>query len=115
MRWRSLTLDCGTIEKAGKVSLTATTDDTGFRRFEFVAFGQTHRLSEDDIKKLREFPLDSLLVTHEAGYPQLGGHTVYFRFRRTFYDADKKFRKQEITVSVDETHKVTMVGSQDKN
>lgn len=95
------------MEKAGKVSLTAATDDSGIQRFEIVAFGQTHRLSEVDMKSLRGFPLDSLRVTHSAGgMSKEDGHTVSFRLGRIFYDANKKLRQEAITVSVDESHKI---------
>ena len=104
--WRTIKLDCGVVEKAGKISLTASADNTGIESFEIAAFGQTHRLSEADLKRLRGFPLNSLKVTHEAGYPQLGGHTVHFRFRKVYYDADKKLRQEDAIVSVDERHAV---------
>jgi hypothetical protein len=63
------------------------------------AFGRKHALAAADLAKLKAFPLSSLQASHEPGYEELGGHTVHFRFRRTFYNAGKKLVTETVYVS----------------
>jgi hypothetical protein len=96
--WRSLRLDCGDHPQTGKVSLSATAGTSGITAFEFTAFGKAHKLAAGDLAKLRNFGLAGLRVTHEAGYPELGGHTVYFKLSRVYYSAGEKRTIEEVVV-----------------
>jgi hypothetical protein len=106
--WRTLTLECGQFQEVGKVTLKASTDGTAFQSFEIQSFGKTHQLSPAELESLRGFPLHSLSVTHSPGYPPLGGHGVYFKLRRTFYNASQKLKQEEVTVAVHANHKVAV-------
>lgn len=101
LHWRSLRLDFGDHPQVGKAALAATAGDAGITAFEITAFGESHKLAASDLAKLRGFGLDGLRVTHETGYPERGGHTVYFRLRRIYYSASEKRAVEEVvTVSV---------------
>ena len=98
--WTSVLVQCGKTQEAGDVSCDINIEGDGWKKFVIQAFGTTHTLTASDLKKLKEFPLSSLRTSHEAGYEMLGGHTVHFRFNRTFYNSDKKLVTEIIYVSV---------------
>ena len=76
-------------DDVGRVTFSTEVRDDAWRNVEAEAFGKKFSLDAQQCERLRGFPLSSIRTTHEAGYEQLGGHTVYFSFRRTFYrDAD---------------------------
>ena len=75
--WKSVQLECFETRQTGKVRVTAKPDS-----FAIEAFGRSHVVSKADLAKLKGFPLESLRVTHEAGYAQTGGHTVHASLRR---------------------------------
>lgn len=73
----------------GRVSFAAEVRDDAWRKVEAEAFGKKFSLDAQQCERLRGFPLSSIKTTHEAGYEQLGGHTVHFKFSRILYrDAD---------------------------
>lgn len=80
--WRSVSVDCFEHAQTGKVSVRAEAGPQGLRSFSIQAFGRSHALGKRELALLSRFPLDSLKVTHEAGYPQTGGHAVHARLRR---------------------------------
>ena len=96
--WQSLRLDCGDHPQTGKVTLSATAAACGITAFEFTAFGKTHRVDAGALAKLRDFGLDGVRVMHEAGYPELGGHTVYFKLSRIYYSSSEKRTIEEVVV-----------------
>ena len=98
--WTSAVVQCGKTPEAGDVSCDIKIGGDEWEKFVIQAFGTTHTLAASDLKKLKEFPLSSLRTSHEVGYERLGGHTVHFRFNRTFYNSDKKLLNQIIYVSV---------------
>lgn len=100
MRWRTVNIDCFEAPQTGKVSIAAQGDDKGISALSVNAFGRSFTLETSDLQKIHSFPLDSLKVTHEAGYPQLGGHTVHFKFHRRYYDKEQKPHDEEGLVSV---------------
>ena len=101
LAWSSLRLECKESPQAGKVTVFATMGDAGLSSFQLTAFGKDHSLAASDLAKVRDFPLDSLRVTHEAGYPQLGGHTVHFKLSRSYYvPAQMKSVAEDVVISV---------------
>lgn len=88
--------------EAGVVSIDALQDKNGsYQKFTIQAFGKSYPLSADDLKRLDAFPLGSVSLLHEAGYPQLGGYTVHIRLERTSYDQiAKKTIRQVLYVSI---------------
>ncbi len=98
--WTSVAIQCVETPEAGAVSCEIKTGEKGWKQFIIQAFGKTHALAPADLKKLDGFPLSSLRTSHEAGYEELGGCTVHFRFDRTFYNSDKKLVTETIYVSV---------------
>jgi hypothetical protein len=100
LAWTSAVIQCGRTPEAGDISCEIKTGDKGWQKFAIQAFGKTNTLSTTDLARLDGFPLSSLRTTHEAGYEELGGYTVHFRFERTFYSANKKLVTEIIYVSV---------------
>ena len=98
--WTSVVIQCGKTPEAGDISCEIKTGEKGWEKFVIQAFGKTHSLSSTDLATLEGFPLSSLRTSHEAGYEILGGHTVSFRFDRTFYNPQKKLVTEIIYVSV---------------
>lgn len=86
--WQSVSIVCKELPAVGKVALDATVRNDRFRSLEIQAFGRTYRLAAADLEKLRNLPLSSLRITHEAGYKMLGGHMVNLRFKRLYYKKD---------------------------
>jgi hypothetical protein len=80
--WQEVRIVSAERPETGKVELMAVADTNGHRQVEIVAFGKKHTVPAADLAKLRRFPLDSLRLTHEAGYEELGGHTVHLRLKR---------------------------------
>ena len=98
--WTSAVIQCGKTSEAGDISCEIKTGEKGWEKFVIQAFGKTYTLPATDLGKLTGFPLSSLRTTHEAGYEELGGYTVHFRFDRTFYNPEKKLVTEIIYVSV---------------
>ena len=88
--WKSVRVECEDVPEAGKIVFAAASSAGKFSSCEVSAFGTPHKLAGPELEKLRNFSLDGLRITHEAGYPQLGGHTVHFKLRRVAYSAREK-------------------------
>ncbi len=85
--WKEVRIICAERDAPGTVELRAHMVGNEYATVAITAFGKKHELAANDLKKLREFPLQDLRLTHEAGYEELGGHTVHLRLHRTFYEA----------------------------
>jgi hypothetical protein len=84
----------------GTIVFSAKTAGDTFQEVRIEAFGKTFTVAKEDLPKLAGFPLNSLAITHEAGYEELGGHTVYFKMKRLFYDREKRLIEERIALSV---------------
>jgi len=71
--WRNLKVATESIPRAGEVRVKAASGEAGIERFEISAFGKSYPLTETEIKKISEFPLSSLSITHGPGYRITGG------------------------------------------
>jgi len=101
LNWRSIRVECLGTEETGKVGINASLNADRFAACEVTAFGKTHTLAAKDLNKLRGFSLDKLRITHEAGYPRFGGHTVHFKLvRMVFSPREQKTTISEVVVSV---------------
>jgi len=98
--WTSAVIECASTREAGGVSCEIKAGENGWETFVIQAFGNTYRLAPADLRKLDGFPLSSLRTSHEAGYEELGGYTVHFRFDRKFYNSDNRLVTEIIYVSV---------------
>ena len=95
-------------EKVGDVIFKAElNDDLLYQSMSVTAFGKEFQILRDDLGKFNPFPVSSLLITHEAGFTQLGGHRVHFKMERTDYSPNQERTKQavkaQIIISVNET------------
>jgi len=100
--WSSAEIATVEIPRVGRVSVSAKTDSGRISRLVIVAFDRTHNVVGDDLKRIADFPLSSMRLTHEAGYEILGGYTVHLKLRRSYYDSNKKLRDETAIVSVTE-------------
>jgi hypothetical protein len=69
----------GSIGEKSQVKLVVESTDTGMKSVVMEAHGRTITLTEDDLVRLTGFHAATAIITHEAGYPQLGGHTIHFK------------------------------------
>lgn len=86
-------------EDTGRVTFSAQVQNDAWRKVEAAAFGKKYALDEQQCLRLTGFPLSSIKTTHEAGYEQLGGHTVHFRFRKFLY-REATVVESEVVVSI---------------
>jgi hypothetical protein len=87
-------------EDTGKVVFVARTTGDEYREVILEAFGKQFVLAKDDLPKLKGFPLNSLTITHEAGFVQLGGHMVHFKLKMVYYDKAARLIEEKVTLSV---------------
>lgn len=88
-------------EQTGTAVFEAQTDGGEYKAVSISAFGKEFKLDKPQLEKLKGLPVSSLEVTHEAGYESLGGHTIYFKFKRQQIHPDtKKVLKTGVTISI---------------
>ncbi len=80
--WKSIKIEFGSLGKAGPSTLEIDTGKSGIEKFVLFSFAKTVSLTEVDLAKIRNFPLQSIKVTHEAGYEEIGGYSVHVRLHR---------------------------------
>lgn len=100
LEWQAIKIDCFENSQTGKVKISARIAGRGIAAFTVTAFGREYEVPRDGLARIKDYPLNSLRTSHEAGYPQLGGHVVYARMRRSVRDKDGKPRTEEALVSV---------------
>jgi hypothetical protein len=99
LSWQEVRIVCGERPETGKVELYVRMASNEVAAASITAFGRKHELAAADLAKLRGFPLTDLKLTHEAGYEELGGHTVHLRLHRTFYEGGRVI-EETVIVSV---------------
>ena len=60
----------------GPVIISGTQTSQGIQTFRIEAFGRSVTLQSSDLQKLRGLSANGIQLSHEAGYPQLGGPTI---------------------------------------
>jgi len=113
LNWTAVTIQCGNTPEAGSISCEIQTGETGWKKFSVKAFGNTYNLTDNDLTKLKGFPLSSMQTTHCAGYERLGGYSISFRFSNTFYNNEKKLITETVRVTVNKK-KITISKPQTK-
>ncbi len=98
--WQSVTVKSPELSVVGIVTVEASTQGGAYQKLTVTAFGRSHALAAAELKRLEGFPLSSLILTHEAGYAALGGHTLHLKFSRTSYDEARMPVKETIVLSV---------------
>ena len=97
--WQEVRIVCAERAETGKVELRARMVSNELAAVSITAFGKKHDVPAADVAKLRGFPLRDLRLTHEAGYAELGGHTVHLRLTRVWYEAGQ-LMEETLVVSV---------------
>lgn len=98
--WRAMKIECDPCGKAGKVVVEAIVDSEDEPTLKIAAFGREHLLPAPQARQLADFPLSSIRVTHEAGYAAVGGYSVHVRFKRIFYDEQKKLVEETALLTI---------------
>jgi hypothetical protein len=99
MIWKQVKIRTAGNKETGEVSFAAQTDGKTFKSISITAFKKQFKLAKADLAKIKGFPLSSLTITHEAGYVQLGGHTVHFKMKRVYYRL-KKLVEGRVRISI---------------
>lgn len=110
LMWNEVRIVSPEREDTGKVVFAAKSDNGRYDAITIEAFGKTHVVGPDDLKKLSHFPLGSLRTTHEAGYERLGGHTIHFKLTYLKYDEQKRLFEHRVTLSVSKGRGIAITG-----
>ncbi|UCD55704.1 MAG: hypothetical protein JSV93_02645 [Candidatus Omnitrophota bacterium] len=97
--WKQVRIISTEHEQTGTIVFEAETDGTAYKSVAITVFGKNFEVKSEDLAKLKGFPLNSLIIAHEAGYPRLGGYTVHFKLKRIYYKA-KKLVEERVRVSI---------------
>jgi len=81
-------------KETGKILFEAKTEEGSYKYVSINVFSKKYTVSRKDLPRLKGFPLNSLNITHEAGYPEIGGHTVHFKLIR--YTLHSKSQMKEL-------------------
>lgn len=100
MIWKQVKIRTAGNKETGEVSFAAQTDGETFKSISITAFKKQFKVAKADLAKIKGFPLSSLTITHEAGYVQLGGHTVHFKMKRVYYNRLKKLVEARVRISI---------------
>jgi hypothetical protein len=84
----------------GQVIFTAKVAGEKYQDVTIEAFGKQFTLAKEDLRKLNGLPLNSLAITHEAGYESLGGHTVHFKMKVAYHDKTGSLIEERVALSV---------------
>jgi len=98
--WSRVAIQCEACGKAGDVAIEATVNEGAYRSMKITAFGREHVLDGKAAEQLAGFPLSSIRVTHEAGYPRVGGYSVHLRLKRLIYDEKKTLVEERALLTV---------------
>lgn len=69
----------GSIGEGSPVRLHVEATDTGMKSVVIEAHGRSISLTADDLVRLTGFHPRTAIISHEAGYQELGGHMVHFK------------------------------------
>jgi hypothetical protein len=98
--WQSVVIRSKEAGAAGIVVIEIETEGRDFTSLVVNAFGKQFALASDELAKMAGFQVSSLRTTHEAGYEEVGGHTVYLSFQRTSLSKIDGPVTEEIKISV---------------
>ena len=71
---------------AGGVRIQIDSPEGGIKSVKITAFGKEVKIPEAELAKLKGMFYSEVAISHEGGYKEMGGHTIYFilRFRDMF-------------------------------
>ena len=100
--WKTVQIAFGESPETNKIALNASADKNGLTALEITAFGYTFSPTPEQLAAIKEFPLESLRVTREAGYEKTGGPVIHFKFQHEYYDKVSKLLliREEAILSV---------------
>lgn len=98
--WSDVRIACVEREDTGKVVFSAKVAADQYQAITLEAFGKSYPVAKADLPKLKDFPLSNLVMTHEAGYERLGGHTVHFKLKRLTHDAAGALVEERLVLSI---------------
>ena len=82
--FRSFRFECPAIKPFGVAVVSGTQTESGVDSVHIEAFGRSFTLPPGELAKLRGFVVNGAQISWEAGYPQLGGHTLNLVFSAGF-------------------------------
>src|SRR5262245_8356772 len=71
LTWSEVRIVGAERKDTGKVVFSAKTAGKNYEAVTIEAFGKQFTVAKEDLQKLNGFPLNSLAITHEAGYERL--------------------------------------------
>ena len=98
--WQSVAVKSAELPEVGFVTVEISTKGKTFEKFVIRVFGRSRSLALSELKRLEGYPLSSMTIIHEAGYVQLGGHTVHVRLQRTYADSSQLLTRETIYISL---------------
>ena len=75
------------------------------------AFGKDYIIPKEKLSGLAELPANGIRLSYEAGYPQLGGRTIYIQFQMGF--TSKTTKMALVTLSEDGKIEVSIIHAND--
>ncbi len=103
-----VTINCGSHPQTGEVTVMLEIKQTNITSFKATAFGKKFQLSNKELSKLQTFSFINLHTTHSAGYKELGGHTIYFKFIKNHSYNNTNPKKEYTVVSLTENKGISV-------
>jgi hypothetical protein len=110
LTWSEVRITFPEREDTGKVVLSVKTNAGKYEEMKIEAFGKTFELGRAELNQLHDFPLNSLVTTHEAGYPKLGGHTIHFKLKRLQYNEQQQMMEHHVIVGISKGKGLAVTG-----
>ena len=82
-----LHVDSKGIGESGPVVVDVIQGDRGIQRFSVHAFDRSYELTESQLRELGPGMYNSIQVSYERGYKELGGRTIYIKISMAFTSA----------------------------
>lgn len=98
---------------AGGVRIQIESPEIGIESVRITAFGRDIKIPDEEFAKLKGVMYSDVSITHEGGYKELGGHTIYFTLRISgLYEGDPfkgaPMLEQRVRISVPEKAPVSV-------
>jgi hypothetical protein len=78
--WSTFRIDLGTLGSVGVIEIYGVQAERGLSRVAVKAFGREFEFTPAQLKQLEGLTINGVEVTYEAGYPEVGGRTIYLLF-----------------------------------
>ncbi len=79
-----LFLESAGIGESGPVKVSGTQTPTGITSLQVQAFGKSVQLNPAQLKALDGGQYNSIQLSYEGGYKELGGRTIYIKLSKSF-------------------------------